>query len=95
MMSHLSCRSVLIAALRLALVSATFSAPAIAQAPDTALVNGKIITLDERSTVAEALAVRDGKIAAVGRSAVRPTSAAWQGPPPGSSISAGAPLFRA
>jgi predicted amidohydrolase YtcJ len=44
-------------------------APAAAQTPDTALVNGKIITLDERSTVAEALAVRDGKVAAVGRSA--------------------------
>jgi len=60
---------VVIAALRLALVSAIFAAPAIAQAPDTALVNGKIVTLDAGSTVAEALAVRDGKIAAVGRSA--------------------------
>jgi len=69
MTSHLSCRSVVIAALRLALVSAIFAAPAIAQAPDTALVNGKIVTLDAGSTVAEALAVRDGKIAAVGRSA--------------------------
>ena len=43
--------------------------PAAAQSPDTALVNGKIITLDERSTIAEALAVRDGTIVAVGRSA--------------------------
>ena len=46
-----------------------FAAPAAAQAPDTALVNGKIVTLDERSTVAEALAVRDGKVVAAGRSA--------------------------
>jgi predicted amidohydrolase YtcJ len=43
--------------------------PAVAQSPDAALVNGKIITLDEHSTVAEALAVRDGKIVAVGSSA--------------------------
>src|SRR5579864_4907439 len=49
--------------------AAAFVLPAAAQAPDTALVNGKIITLDERSTVGEALAVRDGKIIAVGRSA--------------------------
>jgi len=60
-----------IAVLLLAAVLAltAFAQPAAAQAPDTALVNGKIITLDDRSTVAEALAVRDGKIVAVGRSA--------------------------
>ena len=40
-----------------------------AQAPDTILVNGKVVTLDARSTVAQALAVRDGKIAAVGADA--------------------------
>jgi len=45
-----------------------FALPVAAQSPDTALVNGNIITLDEHSTVAEALAVRDGKIVAVGRS---------------------------
>src|SRR5215471_6172137 len=48
---------------------ALFALPVAAQPPDTALVNGKIITLDERSTIAEALAVRDGKIEAVGDSA--------------------------
>src|SRR5260370_36073168 len=52
-----------------ALAFATFALPVAAQSPDTALVNGKIITLDERSTIAEALAVRDGTIVAVGRSA--------------------------
>src|SRR5258708_9413211 len=59
------------AGLRLAaaLAFATFALPVAAQSPDTALVNGKIITLDERSTIAEALAVRDGTIIAVGRSA--------------------------
>jgi predicted amidohydrolase YtcJ len=43
--------------------------PAKAQNADSALVNGKVLTLDERGSVAEALAVRDGKIIAVGRSA--------------------------
>src|SRR5262249_38486972 len=52
-----------------ALAFAAFSLPVAAQSPDTALVNGKIITLDERSAIAEALAVRDGTIMAVGRSA--------------------------
>jgi len=40
--------------------------PASAQAPDTILINGKIITLDSRSTVATGLAVTDGRIAAAG-----------------------------
>ena len=59
------------AGLRLAaaVAFAAFALPVAAQSPDTALVNGKIITLDERSTIAEALAVRDGAIVAVGRSA--------------------------
>ncbi|MCL2428882.1 MAG: amidohydrolase family protein, partial [Alphaproteobacteria bacterium] len=52
-----------------ALAVAALALPVAAQSPDIALVNGKIVTLDERSTIAEALAVRDGKIAAVGRSA--------------------------
>ena len=54
------------------LIAATFVAvafaagPALAQSPDTILFNGKIITLDAQSTTQEALAVRDGKILAVG-----------------------------
>ena len=41
--------------------------------PDIVLVGGKILTMDSRSSVAEALAVRDGKILAVGSdAAVRP-----------------------
>jgi predicted amidohydrolase YtcJ len=40
-----------------------------AQDADIALVNGKILTLDERGSVVEALAVRDGKIIAVGSTA--------------------------
>lgn len=40
-----------------------------ANAPDAILVDGKIITLDSKESVAQALAVRDGKILAVGSSA--------------------------
>src|SRR5215471_5009191 len=47
--------------------------PAAAQqtdfnAPDLVLINGKVLTLDEQSTVTEAVAVRDGKILATGSS---------------------------
>ena len=51
-----------LAACLLALVSA----PALAQAPDTILVNGKIVTVDDRFTIAEALAIRNGRIVATG-----------------------------
>src|SRR6266540_6531999 len=44
-------------------------APAFAQDADTILVNGKVITVDAQSSTREALAVRDGIIVAVGRSA--------------------------
>jgi hypothetical protein len=59
-------RSICLAAARrlmaTAFAAATFALPAAAQAPDTALVNGKIITLDAHAAVAEAVAVRDSKI---------------------------------
>jgi predicted amidohydrolase YtcJ len=45
------------------------AAPAPAQGVDLALVNGKIVTLDSRSSVREAIAVRGGRIAAVGTTA--------------------------
>jgi predicted amidohydrolase YtcJ len=38
-------------------------------APELVLINGKILTMDGRSTVVEALAIRDGKILATGSSA--------------------------
>ncbi|MSO30836.1 MAG: amidohydrolase [Acidobacteria bacterium] len=44
-------------------------APASGQDADTILVNGKIVTVDAQSSTREALAVRDGVIVAVGRSA--------------------------
>jgi hypothetical protein len=43
--------------------------PASAQAPDVILVNGKIVTVDSRSSMHEALAIRDGRILALGRTA--------------------------
>ncbi len=45
------------------------AAPAWAQTADTILVNGKIVTVDAQSSVREALAVRDGRIVALGTSA--------------------------
>ena len=44
----------------------SIAVPASAQAPDTILINGKIITLDSRSMVAMGLAVTDGRITATG-----------------------------
>jgi predicted amidohydrolase YtcJ len=45
------------------------SPTARAQDADTVLVNGKIVTVDDRFTIAEALAVRGGRVVAVGTSA--------------------------
>ncbi len=59
------------------LVSILLAIPAAAQNPppeilhyaDTIFYNGKVLTVDENFTVAEAVAVRDGKILAVGTNA--------------------------
>jgi predicted amidohydrolase YtcJ len=49
------------------LAAALVCGGAAAQPADTVLVNGKIVTLDAKSTVAEALAIRGERIVAVGR----------------------------
>ncbi|HKE87050.1 MAG TPA: amidohydrolase [Vicinamibacterales bacterium] len=50
-------------------VSLACATRALAQAPDTIVVNGKIVTVDGRSSTREALAVRDGRIIALGTTA--------------------------
>ena len=60
-------RAFAIAAFALTLAAAS---PAAAQAPaDTILVNGKIVTVDDRFTIAEAIAIRGQRIVAVGSNA--------------------------
>ena len=61
-------RALLIPALTLTLLGAS---PAAAQTPpaDTILVNGKIVTVDDRFTIAEAIAIRGQRIVAVGSNA--------------------------
>lgn len=47
-------------------LTAFATSAALAQPADTILFNGKIVTLDARSSIAQALAVREGEIVAVG-----------------------------
>jgi predicted amidohydrolase YtcJ len=56
-------------ALSIVLLLLASAAPSGAQAPDTILLNGKILTVDAQSSVREALAIRDGRITALGTSA--------------------------
>ncbi len=49
-----------------ALAAVVTAGAAGAQSADTILVNGKVITLDPRSSVAQAIAIRDGKVLATG-----------------------------
>src|SRR5262249_31092511 len=52
-----------------------FVAPALAQTPDTVLINGKILTVDSKFSVREALSIHDGRILSVGTTAeVRKTA---------------------
>jgi len=54
----------------LAVLALCFAATAHAQRADTVLLNGKIVTADERGAIHQAVAVRDGRIVALGKSAV-------------------------
>lgn len=49
--------------------TAILALPARAQTADTILVNGKILTVDDRFSVREAVAIHDGKILALGSTA--------------------------
>jgi predicted amidohydrolase YtcJ len=55
----------------IALALAVTAAPAVgqAQAPDTILINGKVVTVDDQFTVAQALAIAGGRIVKVGNTA--------------------------
>jgi len=55
-----------IVAATLLLLALTGATAANAQAPDTILVNGRILTVDAQSSVREALAIRAGRIIALG-----------------------------
>jgi predicted amidohydrolase YtcJ len=52
-----------------AVILALVAGPAWAQQPDTILVNGKVLTVDAAFSTQEAIAIREGLIIAVGRSA--------------------------
>ena len=64
-------RAALTFASALALLAASLpgARPCAAQGAETILLNGKVVTLDERSSVVQALAIRDERILAVGASA--------------------------
>src|ERR1700722_3772679 len=49
-----------------ALAAVVTASAAQAQSADTILVNGKVITLDPRSSVAQAIAIGDGRVLATG-----------------------------
>ena len=55
--------------LALAVLMANLCASAVAQQIDTILINGKVVTADGRGTLHQALAVSDGRIVALGKSA--------------------------
>src|SRR5712691_8758344 len=52
-----------------AVAAALFGAVTSGQTADTVLVNGKIVTVDDQFSTREAIAIRDGKIVALGSSA--------------------------
>ena len=53
----------------LVFVGLSVAGPAWSQGADTVLINGKILTVDDQFSTREAVAVREGKIVALGSSA--------------------------
>ncbi len=54
--------------LSLIVLALIMASPAWSQTAETILVNGKVLTVDSRNSIREAVAIRDGKILAVGSS---------------------------
>ena len=52
-----------------AIVTVLFASTSYAQTADTILVNGKVVTVDAQSSIREAIAIREGRVVAVGTSA--------------------------
>src|SRR5258708_32039866 len=69
MFGKLKALSVLGAGLYLASAHYAVAQRADLNSPDLVLINAKVLTMDASSSVAEAIAIRDGKILAVGSSA--------------------------
>ena len=59
-------RSAVVAFISAAAVATIVAAPQPAAPPDTILVNGHVITVDARFSMAEAIAIAGGKFSAVG-----------------------------
>jgi predicted amidohydrolase YtcJ len=59
--------SLITRALAIGLIAAALVRPATAQIADIVFDNGKIITVDDRFTIAQAVAIRGQRIIAVGR----------------------------
>src|ERR1700686_2906845 len=55
--------------IRLATLLVALAAAAFSQSANTVLINGKILTVDNQSSVREAIAIRGGRILAVGSTA--------------------------
>ena len=62
-------RSAVVALISAAAVATIVAAPQPAVPPDTILVNGHVITVDARFSMAEAIAIAGGKFSAVGTNA--------------------------
>jgi len=67
MVVHSRCSGLLL--LLAAAVVCQGQAPAVGNAPDLVIVNGKVVTMDDRGTTAEAVAIEGERITAVGSSA--------------------------
>ena len=59
-------QSLIIRAFAIGLIAVALPRPATAQIADIVLDNGKVITVDDRFTIAEAIAIRGQRIIAVG-----------------------------